>query len=307
MSVPPVPAVPPSSFLNKFKEKEWNAARNAVEQVSFALERQPGEAQVEHLLRHAGRLALSDDQVSRLLAAYRLTIGPFASKTAQAAAVRQARSLVSQVDSEVSSAAAAAVADAAAAHLAGLKADRQRLDGDLTEAGLLAARTLDREIRSAEKGNGKGCDFNNVGAKRIKSRDGLFSLVESGALNRTEDQVARAYRLLFEHAGKGAGLGSQLEDRPRTVRDSSHSAVAAGLYRAYVGVRLTGVETAVASADRTGRALSVLRAVAGEGRTIRSLGGGGNTRDANQRALHLALRVALAALQGNGGLRIGGQ
>lgn len=137
-------------------------------------------------------------------------------------------------------------------------------------------------------------------------RDGLAGLARKGNLTNTELSAALAYRFLFEQAGKGAGLGSQLEDRPKSIRSSSHGAVAAGLLRAYVGVRLTAIETAVMQADRSGRSLSVLRAVAGEGRTIRSLGGGGRARDAHTQTLASALRVVHAQLHVKQGLRIRG-
>jgi hypothetical protein len=136
------------------------------------------------------------------------------------------------------------------------------------------------------------------GAVQALGRDGLAALARPPrpTLTNTEVAAALAYRYLWEQAGKGAGLGSQLDDRPRAIRSSSHGAVAAGLLRAYVGVRLTAIETAVMQEDRSGRALSVLRAIAGEGSSLRSLGQGGNTKARNVEALRQALRVVHSQL-----------
>ena len=109
-------------------------------------------------------------------------------------------------------------------------------------------------------------------AVQALGRDGLAYLVRKGALTATDVSAALTYRFLFENAGKGAGLGSQLEDKPKAIRSTSHGAVAAGLFRAYLGVHLTRIDQAVMASDRTGRRLSYVRNVAGEGRTIRSLG-----------------------------------
>jgi len=270
VSVTPVPSVTPSNLSKKIKRKKWDAGCDAVgRDVTPFVERAPDEGAAVYLLRNAVQFGLTEDQRSRLSRAYRLNHQLYVGKAARAEAQRESYQLIKGVQQELGSAVVAAV---------------------------------DQAMRRGEKVE----TYNDAGAKRIKSRDGLRSLVESGALTETDERVGLAYRLLFEQAGKGAGLGSQLEDRPRSIRDSSHGAVAAGLFRAYAGVRLTGVETAVAAADRTGRALSMLRAVAGEGRTIASVGGGGNTRRTNLQALKVGLRVALAALHGNGGLRIGG-
>jgi len=233
------------------------------------IERNRTEGLAEHLLRNADHLGLTQDQQSRLRAAFQLGMRVCKDKSAQAAARAEGQHL--------------AVAVQGAIH------------GALTH--------------SVTQGKGPGeavVAFNSMGAARVRGRDGLASLLDAKALTEDEVKVGLAYRLLFEQCGPGSGLGSQLEDRPRAVRASTHGAVAYGLLKAYAGVRLTGVDTAVQNADASGRALAVLRAVAGEGRTIRSLGGGGNTRDANLEALKRGLRIALAALKGNGGLRIRG-
>lgn len=133
--------------------------------------------------------------------------------------------------------------------------------------------------------------FRDRGAVHALGRDGLALLARTKALTEAQVNVAMSYRYLYEQAGAGAGLGSQLEDKPRAVRASTDNLVAGALHRAYVGVRLTDMERAVMRADRTGRAITVLRAVAGDGRTLRSLGNGGNVKAANKAALILALDV----------------
>lgn len=232
------------------------------------IEKGKAESLAEHLLRNADHLALSEDQRSRLLAAYRLGVAVIQDKGRRAEALREADEIANQV--------------------------RVELEASVEDVALSAKRRGERVSQ-----------HNDDGARRIKTRDGLASLQEGGAITEQEAKDGMAYRLLFEQAGKGAGLGSQLEDRPKSVRSSSHGAVAHGLLRAYVGVRLTGIETAVGHADASGRALAALRAVAGEGRTVRSLGQGGDVKKKNLAALRLALRVTRAAIEGNYGLRGG--
>lgn len=227
-------------------------------------ERGKTESLAEHLLRNADALGLDQGQRARLRHAYRLGLGDRDAK-------RDGQAHANQV--------------------------RLELVDDLDQVVLVATARGERVTI-----------HNDAGAKRIKSRDGLGSLAEGTAkrlpaITAQEAKDGMAYRLLWEMAGKGAGLGSQLEDRPRAIRDSSHGAVAHGLMKAYVGVRLTGIETAVSHADASGRALNVLRAIAGEGRTLRSLGQGGDVKRKNLAALRLALRITRAAIEGNYGLR----
>jgi hypothetical protein len=274
------------------------------------IERERTETLAEHLLRNADHLGLSEDHRSRLLAAFRQEQGPFKTRAGKREALAAAAAVASAIHADLTGAASGAVAWAAAAHLAGLRADREALLGVRcrTDAQERALRMLERQVKAAT--SGRAADrvdaATPMGLRRIKARDGLASLLEAKAITEEEAKIGLAYRMLFEECGPGSGLGSQLEERPRAIRASTHGVVAHGLLKAYAGVRLTGVDRAVQHADASGRALAILRAVAGEGRTIRSLGGGGNTRDANLEALKRGLRVALAALKANGGLRIGG-
>jgi hypothetical protein len=164
---------------------------------------------------------------------------------------------------------------------------------------------LDAGVDAAAKARGeKVARFNDAGARRIKSRDGLAALFESGALTSSAYFAGHAYRLLFETAGTGAGLGSQLEERVRAPSGSTHGAVAAGLFRAYAGVRLTAFDRAIVRADKTGRALTAVRLIAGEGQTLSSLAPGGTVKQRWRGALILGLGVVAAGVADPRCLRI---
>lgn len=183
---------------------------------------------------------------------------------------------------------------------------------DRVEAGKIAD-AVQRELRDAiqqalylAQAMGESVvPFNTAGAVRIRERDGLWGALESGVITSAMAEAGFEYRARFEAAG-AQQLGSQLGrvGEGSIKASSSHGATAAGLFRAYAGVQVTTAEAHVLTADPTQRALTVLRAVAGEGRTIRSLGHGGNTRAANGKALALALPIVARSLTETGGLRI---
>ncbi|MDP3405058.1 MAG: hypothetical protein Q8S03_10240 [Brevundimonas sp.] len=148
--------------------------------------------------------------------------------------------------------------------------------------------------------------YNEDGAVRVSSRDGLWSALFADHVTEHQYNGGMEYRALVEHVASSGG-SSQLANVSE-VRGGGGGADAAqrrGLHRAYAGIRVTDAEAAVQAADRSGRALLVLRAVAGEGRTVSSLGKG-NARVANLRALGLALDIVCRALSQSGGLRITG-
>lgn len=149
--------------------------------------------------------------------------------------------------------------------------------------------------------------YSDTGALRFKGRDGLWSALDAKMVTQAMADAGLRYRVLFEAAG-AEQLGSQLgrvgEASIRAA--SSHAASIRGLHRAYAGVRVTTVEAHVLTADPSQRALLVLRAVAGEGHTIASLGGGGSRRGRNAEALRLALGIVVSNLGETEGLRIGG-
>ncbi len=185
---------------------------------------------------------------------------------------------------------------------------------DRVEAGRIAD-AVNRELRAAiqeatylAQAMGETVvPYASDGAVRFKGRDGLWTALEAGTITSAMAEAGLSYRALFEAAG-AEQLGSQLGrvDQASIRASSSHGATARGLFRAYAGVRATTAEALVLKADPSQRALRMLRAVAGEGRSLRSIGGGGNTRDANAEALRLALPIVGTSLAEHGGLRIRG-
>ena len=157
----------------------------------------------------------------------------------------------------------------------------------------------DRKAIRAEFGVTKMADPSAPAAYRLRSRDGLTSARDTGVLTAAQHKAGMAYRLCFE--ALASGLKSGLANAGM-VGGGSSSPIGlaarnpAALQRAYVMARLKGME-----ARLNERELVVVRAVAGEGQTVRSLGGGGNTRAANVAALVSGLGKI------EGGLRIRGQ
>lgn len=177
---------------------------------------------------------------------------------------------------------------------------------DRIDAGRIAD-TVNRELRAgmdeivdnarAEAGGADATTYNDAGALRLGSRDGLWTAQQAEDIDDDQAATGLAYRLVFEIVG-ASQLGSQLGrvNEASIKASSSDGAAARGLFRAYAGVRLTTAEALVLKADPTQRALRVLRAVAGEGRSLRSLGAGSNPRKSNAAALRVALNAARPVL-----------
>lgn len=186
----------------------------------------------------------------------------------------------------------------------------ERPAAERIEAGRLAAMVRDELAASlaavihTAQARGEGVAlFNDAGAVRVKSRDGLLSLVKTERLTPGQGAAGLAYRALYEEAGPAA-LGSQLGQigQAAAPRSSTDGMVRHGLRRAYAAERVTAVEVAIADAVR----VSVLRAVAGEGRTIASLASSGHRRARMTEDLATDLGVAARVLSETGGLRITG-
>lgn len=201
--------------------------------------------------------------------------------------------------------------------LRGSTAERRQTEAgrqDRVDAGRIAD-DVARELRAAMQAavyeaQARGetvVPYKADGAVRVKGRDGLWTALEAGVITSAMAEAGLEYRALFEAAGSEQ-LGSQLGrvEEGGIRASSSHGATVRGLWRAYAGVRVTTAEARVLTADPSQRALSVLRAVAGEGRAIWSLGRGGNRREANGKALALALPIVARSLTETGGLRIRG-
>lgn len=127
---------------------------------------------------------------------------------------------------------------------------------------------------------------------RILSRDGLAALFETGRLSTSQYAALRTYRVAFEMAAAGLRVANLNPSGVSASRQASGlpARSAAELQKAYVLARLRQIELAVAGLGA--RELRVLRKIAGEGQTIRSLGGGGKSREANTKALVRAAEAA---------------
>jgi len=164
------------------------------------------------------------------------------------------------------------------------------------DAGRLAAEIRDQlaeslkaAVYAAQARGEKIVDFNDDGAKRIKGRDGLKSMLDSEAITEEQFNAGLVYRSLFEAVDAGS-VGSQLGrlGEASAGRTSTDAMVRHGLHGAYASVRLTEAEKAVGSPDL----VAVLRAVAGHGHTIGSLTTSGHRRKALAAGLAKALDAA---------------
>lgn len=163
---------------------------------------------------------------------------------------------------------------------------------------------IDAVVYAAQARGEKVVPYKAEGAMRIKGRDGLGSLFDSGKLSEVQWNTGLAYRALYEAVGPSA-LGSQLGNvsEGSAARASTDAMVRHGLHRAYAGVRLTAAEAAVGCPDR----VAVLRAVAGEGHTVRSLTTSGHVRTVMTDRLVEDLAKVARSLTETGGLRITGR
>lgn len=161
------------------------------------------------------------------------------------------------------------------------------------EAAALADRMAETDALDQLRG-GEGLDRPASGPAMLRSHDGLASLSRAGTITANQAKAGLVYRAQFEaaHAGLKSGLGAVDQIRSG-VADGHASALQRALAMAEVG-RLE--RRVVALGDRE---LHVLRAVAGEGHTIRALGGGGKARQANTDALVRALEAVLTDLVGS--------
>jgi len=181
-----------------------------------------------------------------------------------------------------------------------------RLRHEQLEATWSERATIETSVRAEERGEQLGkvtaADLEGRVSEgvhnpvRISSRDGLATLFESGKLSNGQYGALRTYRIAFELASAGLRVANL---NPSGVSASRQTAglvarSASELQRAYIMARLRQIELAVAG--KGARELRVLRAIAGEGRTIRSLGGSGNAREADTKALVRAADAALDVL-----------
>lgn len=182
---------------------------------------------------------------------------------------------------------------------------------DRGEAGRIATAVRDelnavREATFLAQAQGKAKaleDWNDAGAKRVKGRDGLASLVTAGSLTEEEANTALLFRALVEQALL-AGLGSQLGQLGETRAPSatSDARVRLCLRRAAMAVRITAAERAVGCE----LGVRLVREVVVHGRTIGSLTTSGGRRQQMVQALKAALAKVRLSLAASAGLRITG-
>lgn len=124
------------------------------------------------------------------------------------------------------------------------------------------------------------------GRLRITSRDGLQTLFEQGGLERPEYEAGMMYRRCYEtlDAGPRSNLARDFGAPARGFAEAGAEGFAE--LRAFRAEKLRRWEGLAG----TGRAVWVLRLVAGQGRTINSIASGGSARLANTKALMEALR-----------------
>jgi hypothetical protein len=170
--------------------------------------------------------------------------------------------------------------------------DLARLTAERAQArahaeGLAQTAALARERGEAVvQANGRLC---------VTSRDGLQTLFEQGGLERPEYEAGMMYRRCFETlcAGPKSNLNRDFGAPMRGFSEAGAEGFAE--LRAFRAEKLRQWETLA----RTGRAVWVLRLVAGQGRTINSSAPGGSARLANTKAL----MEALGAIARERGLR----
>lgn len=158
--------------------------------------------------------------------------------------------------------------------------------------------------REAEARHGGAVEaFNDAGAVRLCSRDGLAHLFRLGRIGAGELAAGMAYRAAYEVRARD--LRSQLAGGVGGGSDHEQF-VATRMVRAQSACQCHDIEAAVLAVGAPGLMgmsrgspyqrgvgdLAVLRAVAGEGRAISSLGSGGSMAALNLAALKRALEVA---------------
>lgn len=172
-------------------------------------------------------------------------------------------------------------------HLARARAEAVAVSSGLRETARLEAERCGCPVQRAPDG----------GPLRLKTRDGLLSLLSSGSLSGELGQAGLAFRHCFEasQADLQSVLGNPNPGADRGERRHGDREPAA-LRRALILARLNQMERAVDAASRDGRELLALRLIAGEGRTLSSLASGGNAKVAYLAALVRALEAVRAVI-----------
>ncbi|HEY4029969.1 MAG TPA: hypothetical protein VGM25_06470 [Caulobacteraceae bacterium] len=157
--------------------------------------------------------------------------------------------------------------------------------GEARAEALALTRRLDETAR-LELARG-GTVEREGGRLRLTSRDGLQTLYERGGLEQPDYEAGLMYRRCFETlaAGPRSNLNRDFASGVRGFGETGADGFAE--LRALRAEQLARWEALAG----TGRQLWVLRLVAGQGRTVNSLGSGGSARLANTKALVEVLRA----------------
>ncbi len=147
-------------------------------------------------------------------------------------------------------------------------------------------------VRAAEERGEVVGYFNDAGARIVLGRDGLAQLVRAGSLSEPEARAGLAYRRAYEQptAALRSALGRAGEGRGGELGDKL------ALQRAFLFAKLAQIERQVLDDQENGMELSVLRLVAGEAVSIRSLASGGKPRTRHVETLQRALGSVIIAL-----------
>lgn len=160
---------------------------------------------------------------------------------------------------------------------------RLRVIAEAGEARAEALALAQRLDETARLELARGGEMQREGGRlRLTSRDGLQTLLERGGLEQPDYEAGLTYRRCYETLS--AGPRSNLNrDFASGVRAGFSETGAEGFaeLRALRAEQLARWEALAG----TGRQLWVLRLVAGQGRTVNSLGSGGSARLANTKAL----------------------
>lgn len=143
---------------------------------------------------------------------------------------------------------------------------------------------------------GWGDDAETQEAVRIKSRDGLETLFESGTLTLNQRRTGRAFRQRHELSLAGLKIASMSPASGYRAPGDPLGRSAAAAKRAELLNELAEMELAVGRGPDGDRRLALLRAVAGDGHCIRDVVKGGGARIRATIALKRALDLAADGL-----------
>jgi hypothetical protein len=149
------------------------------------------------------------------------------------------------------------------------------------------------------RARGETIEVSKGASRRIRnhSRDGLQTLVATGAISALQQRAGLLYRDLYEATDPERDLRSQMAS---AAMAGAGGKAAPGAAEAWAERRMrlcramAALEAKVRIADRNGRAVRALREVAGHARCISQFVAGGGSQAAHRRALGLALDICIS-------------